>query len=147
VLEARIAGHLAQAERSIAEQRLLLPEDDSAVYYYRQILDWAPGHPQALAGLQRVAGLYREMASAAYRRGDFPAALAMIERGLQVQPDDEQLLVMHEEHQSLVESARASRRAAASRPAPRQGAAPAANSTADSGGNPIKRVWNNLFGN
>lgn len=147
VLEARIAGHLAQAEQSIAEQRLLLPEDDSAVYYYRQILDWAPGHPQALAGLQRVAGLYREMASAAYRRGDFPAALAMIERGLQVQADDEQLLAMHEEHQSLVESARASRRAAASRPAPHQGAASATSSRADSGSNPIKRVWNNLFGN
>ncbi|MCQ4345866.1 protein kinase [Pseudomonas stutzeri] len=147
VLEVRIADHLQRAERSIAEQRLLLPEDDSAVLYYRQILDWAPGHAQALAGLQRVAGLYREMADAAYRRGDFPAALAMIERGLQVQPDDTRLQGMHAEHRELVESARAARRAAASRPAPRQEVAPATASSSEGVGNPIKRVWNNLFGN
>lgn len=147
VLAARIAEHLTRAEQSIAGQRLQLPENDSAVYYYRQILDWVPDNEQALAGLQRVAGLYREMASAAYRRGDFPTALAMIERGLQVQPDDEQLLAMHEEHQVLVASARAARRTATSRPAPRQEAPAAAPSTAGNTANPIKRVWNNLFGN
>jgi len=146
VLAARIAEQLARAEQSIAEQRLLLPENDSAVYYYRQVLDWAPDNEQALAGLQRVAGLYREMASAAYRRGDFPAALAMIERGLQVRPDDAQLLAMHEEHQALVSSARAARRTAASRPTPRQEAPAPAPSTAENTANPIKRVWNNLFG-
>ncbi|MNF68124.1 hypothetical protein D3C84_499730 [compost metagenome] len=71
----------------------------------------------------------------------------MIERGLQVQPDDAQLQAMHAEHQALVASARASRRTAASRPAPRQEAPVAAPSTADNTANPIKRVWNNLFGN
>ncbi|MNW02020.1 hypothetical protein D3C71_1977440 [compost metagenome] len=54
---------------------------------------------------------------------------------------------MHAEHQALVASARASRRTAASRPAPRQEAPVAAPSTADNTANPIKRVWNNLFGN
>ena len=145
VLAARIAEQLARAEQSIAEQRLLLPADDSAVHYYRQILDWAPDNEQALAGLARVAGLYRDMANGAYRRGDFPAALAMIERGLQAQPDDAQLLAMHSEHQQLVSSARAARRAA-SRPAPQQAAAPATTSSAETS-NPVKRVWNNLFGN
>ncbi|GAB3484534.1 serine/threonine-protein kinase [Azotobacter salinestris] len=42
LLEARIAGYLARAEQSIADKRLLTPEDDSAVFYYRQILGWAP---------------------------------------------------------------------------------------------------------
>ncbi|MNZ59743.1 Tetratricopeptide repeat protein [compost metagenome] len=146
LLEARIAAQLARAEQSIAEQRLLLPEEDSAVHYYRQILDWAPGNEAALAGLLRVAQLYRDMANGAYRRGDFPGALAMIERGLQAQPDNAQLLAMRNEHRQLVSSARAARKAAASRPAPRPEPAPAT-AAAPEPGNPIKRVWNNLFGN
>lgn len=143
VLAARIDEQLARAEQSIAEQRLLLPADDSAVHYYRQILDWSPDNKQAQAGLERVAALYRDMANGAYRRGDFPAALAMIERGLQAQPDDAQLLAMRSEHQALVDSARATQ---ARRPVAR---APSAqrSETRSEDSNPVKRVWNNLFGN
>ncbi|MBC9249959.1 hypothetical protein A9179_06680 [Pseudomonas alcaligenes] len=137
VLDARIAQALQRAEQSIADKRLLLPEEDSAVYYYRQILGWAPDNAEALAGLQHVAGLYRDMANAAYRRSDFPGALAMIERGLQAQPDDAELLRMQGEHQQLLSAARASRARAEATRADNEKAA-------DS--NPIKRVWNNLFG-
>lgn len=144
--EARIAAHLARAEQSIAEQRLLQPEDDSAVFYYRQILDWAPGNPQALEGLQRVAALYRDLARAAYRRGDFPEALSMIERGLEVQPDHAELLAMRDEHQELLAEARAARAARASRPAPQPRQQSSADSNQAGDANPIKRVWNNLFG-
>src|SRR5690606_17129130 len=84
VLDARIARYLQLAEQSIADKRLLLPEEDSAVYYYRQILGWAPDNAEALAGLGHVAQLYRDLASSAYRRRDFPGALAMIDRGLEV---------------------------------------------------------------
>ncbi|HSC82275.1 MAG TPA: protein kinase [Pseudomonas sp.] len=132
VLEARIAQALNKAEQSIADKRLLLPAEDSAVYYYRQILGWAPGHEQALAGLQRVATLYRDMANGAYRRSDFPAALAMIERGLEVQPEDPELLKMRAEHQQLLSAARATRARSEASAKPER--------------NPIKRVWNNLFG-
>lgn len=136
VLDARIAQALDKAEQSIADKRLLLPEEDSAVYYYRQILGWAPGHEQATAGLQRVATLYRDMANGAYRRSDFPGALAMIQRGLEVQPDDPELLKMRDEHQQLLSAARATRA--------RSEAARATEARQE--GNPIKRAWNNLFG-
>ncbi|MOA59617.1 hypothetical protein D3C78_1842850 [compost metagenome] len=67
----------------------------------------------------------------------------MIERGLQAQPDDAQLLAMRSEHQALVDSARATQ---ARRPATR---APSAQrgETRSEDSNPVKRVWNNLFGN
>ncbi len=147
VLEVRIQGHLQQAEQAIADKRLLLPEEGSAVFHYRQILALQADEPRALAGLRQTAGLYREMAEAAYRNGNFPAALAMIERGLQVQADDAELLAMHAEHRALVDSARAARRAAASRPAAPSRPATTASSTETADSNPVKRVWNNLFGN
>ena len=142
--EARIVAHLARAEQSIAEQRLLQPEGDNAVHYYRQVLDWAPGNQAALDGLHRVAMLYRDLARNAYRRGNFPEALTMIERGLEVQPDHAELLAMHEEHQALVDSARAAQANRSSRPV-QQRSASSSGQAQDN--NPIKRVWNNLFGN
>ncbi|MDX5373127.1 MAG: protein kinase [Pseudomonadaceae bacterium] len=134
VLAARIAHNLQLAEQSIADKRLLLPEEDSAVYYYRQILGWAPDNADALAGLNRVALLYRDLANGAYRRSDFPAALAMIERGLQAEAQNPELLRMRDEHQQLLDQARAARSRAAARE-PQQGKE-----------NPLKRVWNNIFG-
>ena len=138
VLQARIARYLALAEQSIADKRLLLPEEDSTVYYYRQILGWSPDNADALAGLNRVALLYRDLANAAYRRSDFPAALAMIERGLQAEPQNPELLQMQGEHQQLLADARAANaRAAADR---------AAREERERSSNPIKRAWNNIFG-
>lgn len=147
VLEARIAGNLARAEQRIAERRLLQPEEDSAVYYYRAILGWVPDQPQALAGLQRIAALFRDQANGAYRRGNFPEALAMIERGLQVQPDDPELLAMQREHRQLLASARAEKSARARRAAATPAKATEPEPEEAPQENPIKRVWNNLFGN
>lgn len=132
VLAARIERYLQLAEQSIADKRLLLPEEDSAVHYYRQILGWAPDNSAALAGLNRVALLYRDMANAEYRRSDFPGALAMIERGLQAEPDNPELQKMQAEHQQLLDSARAARARATARE--------------ESESNPLKRAWNNIFG-
>jgi serine/threonine-protein kinase PpkA len=135
VLDARIARYLQLAEQSIADKRLLLPEEDSAVYYYRQILGWAPDNAEALAGLSHVAQLYRDLASSAYRRRDFPGALAMIERGLAVEPQNAELLQMRGEHEQLLGEARAARARAA-----------AAQAEKERNSNPIKRAWNNIFG-
>ncbi|MFG0379792.1 protein kinase [Pseudomonas sp. zbq_18] len=132
VLDARIERYLQLAEQSIADKRLLLPEEDSAVHYYRQILGWAPDNPAAIEGLNRVALLYRDMAKAEYRRSDFPGALAMIERGLEAEPNNPELLNMQAEHQQLLDAARASRARAAARE--------------EREGNPLKRAWNNIFG-
>jgi tetratricopeptide (TPR) repeat protein len=145
LLQARIARNLELAEQSIADKRLLLPEQDSALYYYRQILGWVPDNAEALTGITRVAEAYRDLARAAYRRGDFPAALAMIERGLEAEPQNAELLQMQGEHRQLLADARAaSARAAADRAARAENEQREESERASS--NPIKRVWNNIFG-
>lgn len=107
VLDLRIEGLLKSAAASIADKRWLLPEDDSAVFYYRQVLLIAPDNAQAANGLLQVAELYRDMAKESYRKRQFPAALEMIERGLQAQPDNPELLAMQADHQKMLASARA----------------------------------------
>lgn len=110
VLDLRTAGLLQRAQASLADNRLLLPEDDSAVFYYRQVLLLAPGNTQALQGLQQVAGIYLEKANERYRQRQLPAALEMIERGLQVQPDNPTLLALQAEHPAKVAAAERSAR-------------------------------------
>lgn len=146
--EARIAASLALAERRSAEHRLLQPENDSAVFHYRQVLAWAPGQAQALAGLHEIAQQYREQANAAYRRGNFPAALAMIDNGLLVEPQSAELLQMRSEHQELLSSARAARAAARrNRATPHEAPAAEQAPPPQAQGNLFKRTWHNLFGN
>ncbi|MDX1297766.1 MAG: protein kinase [Pseudomonas sp.] len=139
VLQARINQYLQLAEQRLAEQQLMLPEDDSAIYYYRQVLALEPDNLLALAGANRVAQRYIEQSEAAYKRREFALALALVQQGLEVEPANEQLLQLLDGHNERVRLAQLPRRkpAAASQPAP-------ATRPAKSD-NPVKRLWNNLF--
>ncbi len=132
VLQARINLYLQQAEQRLAEQQLLLPEDDSATYYFRQVLAWQPDNLLALAGINRVAQRFIEQSQAAYQRSEFALALVSVQQGLEVEPANEQLLQLLDGHESRVRQSLAPRRksTATQQPAPV---------------NPVKRLWNNLF--
>ena len=134
VLQARISEYLALAEQRLTDQQLLLPEDDSAIYYFRQVLALQPENLLALAGVNRVAQRYVEQTEAAYKRREFALALALVEQGLEVEPANEQLLALREGHERRVSLAQAPRRQPT---APRPAAAKS--------DNPVKRLWNNLF--
>ena len=140
VLELRLANFAERAQASIAAQQLVLPEDDNAVFYYQQMLMLAPGNAQAQTGLQAIAEEYRNKAMQAYARSDFPAALQMIEYGLQAQPSA-QLLQMHAEHQELVASAKAAEAERKRRTAVQSGNA------AQKQKNPVVKFFDNLLGN
>ena len=138
VLELRLAAFAERAQASIAAKRLVMPKQDSAAFYYQQMLVLAPDNAQALAGLQKIAEHYRDKASQAYKIGDFPDALQMIQRGLQAQPENVQLLQMQAEHQQLLTSAKAAeterKQRAAAKPAAEQK-------------NPVVKFFDNLLGN
>lgn len=138
VLQARINQYLALAEQRLADQQLLLPEDDSATYYFRQVLALQPDNLLALAGVNRVAQRYVEQTEAAYKRREFALALALVEQGLDVEPANEQLLSLREGHERRVRLAQAPRRQSTSA---QQAAQPASAKPV----NPVKRLWNNLF--
>lgn len=150
LLDARIARALQQAEQALGEDRLLLPEDDSAVFHYQQVLGWAPAQEQALAGLARVVQRFAELSEEAYKRREYSLALAYIQQGLQVEPSDAGLLERLDHHEQRVASLEAKRRSRAKANA-NTGAGSSAGSTATTGAesrpqNPIKRMWNRLIG-
>ncbi|MGH8435549.1 MAG: protein kinase domain-containing protein [Pseudomonas sp.] len=140
VLDARVAGYLQLAEQSIAENRLLLPEDNSAVFYYHQVLGWVPRQEQALAGLQRLAQHYIDQSEGAYAKRKFALALESIQHGLEVQPDNEVLLKLYDDHERRVRQAQAVR-------TPASRAANSSNSQEQKQPNALKRLWNRLFDN
>lgn len=129
VLQARIQGYLQLAEQRLAEGLLILPEDDSAVYYFRQVLGWEPDNLLALAGINRVAQRFIDQTEAAYARREYNLALEQIKQGLEAEPDNERLLALYDGHQERV----------------RQATQPAARPAQRSSQNPIKRLLNNLF--
>ena len=141
VLQARINGYLLLAEQRLGEGQLLLPEDDSATYYFRQVLAWEPDNLLALAGIERVAQRFIEHSEEAYGRREFTLALAYIEQGLEVAPSNEKLQRLHADHERRSRVAQTSRSASQAR-STSAARAPAAQPNKQ---NPIKRFWNNLF--
>ncbi|MEM9533050.1 MAG: formylglycine-generating enzyme family protein [Pseudomonadota bacterium] len=74
--DARVAGLLASATEAEAAGRTLVPEDDSALAFYREALTLAPDNAVALAGvrqlvLQAIEGLRQQLSD-----GEVAAALA-----------------------------------------------------------------------
>jgi hypothetical protein len=68
----RIAAILVEAERALAEDRLTLPPGNNAVAYAQEVLDLAPGDPEAQrilrAVVARIAGAAPERAEALRRQ-------------------------------------------------------------------------------
>ncbi|MCA1851897.1 MAG: hypothetical protein LC647_05760, partial [Beggiatoa sp.] len=66
----RIAAILVQAERALVEDRLTLPPGNNAVAYAQEVLDLAPGHPEAKGILRAVVARYGLIAGAALERAE-----------------------------------------------------------------------------
>lgn len=132
VLQARIEAALAQGDARLAEDRLVQPEDDSAVYHYRQALALKPDEARAEQGLDRVAARFAQLADEAYGHREFALAQQFIEAGLKVRPLDEPLLALQAGHAQRVRRAQA--RASGSQAARQQQSS-----------NPVKRLWNRIF--
>jgi type II secretory pathway predicted ATPase ExeA len=116
--EAQVAELLTRGHRALARDRLLVPGQDNAYGYYRQVLALQPDNRAAIAGMSRIADRYVVLVKRALARQDEEKARLYIRRGLRVQPDDPRL--------ELLQGRADSRRRAAleARVAP-QGEAPA----------------------
>ncbi|MGY4534340.1 hypothetical protein ACVW0Y_003479 [Pseudomonas sp. TE3786] len=156
VLQARIANSLNLAQKAANEDKLLQPEGDNAVFYYQQVLGWAPGNEQALTGLQAVAERFLDLSEVAYDKLQFDQALQLIKSGLEAQPDNEKLLKGLDGHDERVRNTQAAiaARAAAKKKAAAAAVAssrttPTSTTSAEPGEeknpNVVKRLWNKLF--
>lgn len=84
----------AAAEDALRRDHLLIPEDQSAVGYYRRIAALDGGDAIAEAGLARIVARYRELAESALAEQDFVAAQRFVDRALRVTADDAEVLAL-----------------------------------------------------
>lgn len=95
--EARVAQLLGLADQALADNRLTMPAGKSAWHYYREVLALDPENTRAAAGFGAIAARYAELAERQIEERQYAKAEQFIERGLEVEPDDERLLALREE--------------------------------------------------
>ncbi len=96
----QIVALLDKALVQIKRRQLTLPANDNAVATLTQLLTLAPGHPQALTGMQQVADAYAELALVKIKNGQDTEAQALIDKGLSVLSSHPPLLKLGEEIQA-----------------------------------------------
>lgn len=92
----RITELLRYGVSSMEDDRLLIPEDNSASFYFRQVLKLDPGNSEALNGMGEIVARYTVLATGAFNRGDVAAVEKYIVRGLSVRPYYVDLLVLRD---------------------------------------------------
>jgi tetratricopeptide (TPR) repeat protein len=105
VLAARVIDSINLGQLRLSNIQLLSPVEDNAVFYFQQALGLDPDNQQAQDGLAKVADVYIDQANAAYVNRKFAQALESIQLGLQVQPENVQLLKLRSEHAAYVKRA------------------------------------------
>jgi len=86
--EDQIEELLARAQEAEAELRLTTPEDDSAMFYYQQILSLDPESAAARGGVKRIVLRYVALADSAAASGNAVQAATYLERASSVSPND-----------------------------------------------------------
>lgn len=96
-----ILHELQQAEQRFEQKKYLIPESDSAVFFYQRVLQIDADNRAANEGLQKVAAKYEELARKAFASNRYDRGMRFIDRGLKVVPDHAALLQLKKEQQAL----------------------------------------------
>ena len=94
--EETIAALLTSGERSLGENRLLIPSNNNAYYFFRQVLKLDSGNNAALYGLEQIVARYTTLATYALDKNDREKAERYITRGFRVSPNDEGLQALRD---------------------------------------------------
>lgn len=95
--QAEIEQLLAEAQRQMDNRRITAPASNNALRTYQRVLELQPGHPGAVAGIQRIAAYYWDVAEQRFRQGRFDEGLNYINRGLRAAPNNRALLGLRQE--------------------------------------------------
>ena len=90
--QAEIETLLAAGDAALEDLRLTTPEDDSAMYYYQQVLSIDPENEAAEDGIRNIVAKYIEMAEDAAAAGRMTQANSYIDRAGNVSPNDPELI-------------------------------------------------------
>jgi serine/threonine-protein kinase PpkA len=91
-----VAALLWLGTHSLNAQRLTMPPNDNAYYFFSRALQLEPGNRRARAGLGELARRYALLADNAVVAGDLPRARAYLAIGREIDPDNEALRVIGE---------------------------------------------------
>jgi hypothetical protein len=89
--EEKIAALLANGQRSLQRDRLMIPRDDSAYYYFQQVLKLDPGNSQVHDGMEQIVARYAALVTAALDKNDRNKAEQYIARGFLISRNNEDL--------------------------------------------------------
>ncbi len=81
-----------KADQAFKNDDLTTPEEASAFYYYKKIIEFDNGNEGANKGLQNIADRYATLASVSFRKHDYPKTIVYVERGLSVVPQHSKLV-------------------------------------------------------
>jgi len=97
--EAQIEELLLLGDQALARDRLRVPKQQNAWYYYREVLAIDPDNKGAQDGFVRIAARYHDLAAYALHNQALDKAQRYIQRGLGVVPRDSALLALQEDVQ------------------------------------------------
>jgi len=92
-----IKRHLAAAEKDVAALRLTTPDGSNAYQHYQAVLAVAPGHTQALEGIQRIVDQYVWLIRKAVQEGRLDRARRYLDRAEAISPSAPSLRSLREE--------------------------------------------------
>lgn len=96
-----VERYLALGAERFEQKRLGAPQGDNAVFFYRQVLDLDSGNRAAHEGLQRVVQEYTTLANEAFNKKDYAAGLRYVSAGLDVAPDNADLLALKAQYKNM----------------------------------------------
>lgn len=88
ILSSRVRVLLQNAEQRMKSLDYVLPKGESALDYYRQVLQLDPGNREALQGIARMKASFLDWSELAEGRGDLARAQEYLKIVLALDPDD-----------------------------------------------------------
>jgi hypothetical protein len=97
IVNAIVNWYLEQGQRYLLDKdRLLKPEQRNALEMYQRAQEIAPEHPQVKEGIDKIVKECRRLASNYQKSGKKEQGLHVVEKGLTLRPQDQELLNLRE---------------------------------------------------
>ncbi len=100
-LEQVVNELLNKAKKQLADKLYLTPANNNVFDTYQKILKIIPNHPQAQTGLKNLAREYYKLALKTKREKRLEISKNMVEKGLQINPQDTKLLELQKQLETL----------------------------------------------
>jgi type II secretory pathway predicted ATPase ExeA len=105
----KIGKLLAQGRQALNDYRLVTPAGDNAYEYLSAVLQLDPVNETARAGVQEIVDIYISLASKAVDSNEIARAERYLDRGLDIQSDNPELLALQDTVNSKMDSATVTR--------------------------------------